>query len=253
MILDQFKLDGRVALVTGANDGIGQAIALGLAEAGADIIAAHRSDISETKRLVAEAGRRFYSVQCDLSKMKSIQVIMDAVKDSFGKVDILVNCAGTIRRQKSLEFTEKNWDDVMNINLKVLFFLSQSVAKLMVEKQIRGKIINISSLLSFQGGILTPSYTASKFGVRGMTMTLANEWAKHGINVNAIAPGYIATKMTEQIRQDEVRSKTILERIPAGRWGTPEDFQGLAVLLASGASDYIQGYTIAIDGGWLGR
>jgi len=253
MVLDNFKLGGKIALVTGANDGIGQGIALGLAEAGADIIAVHRSDISKTSELITALGRRFHSVQCDLTEMESISTIMEAVSESFGQVDILVNCAGTIRRQESLEFTEENWDDVMNINLKVLFFLTQAIARQMKEKEIKGKIINIASLLSFQGGILVPSYTASKSGLKGLTMTLANEWAKYGINVNAIAPGYIATKLTTKLRDDELREKSILERIPVGRWGTPEDFKGLAVLLSSPASDYINGFTIAVDGGWLGR
>lgn len=253
MILDQFKLDGKTALVTGANDGIGQAIAVGLAEAGADIAAVHRSDISETRRQVEALGRRFFPVEADLSKMESVELVYRAVMEHYGRIDILFNNAGTIRREDSENFTEQDWDDVMNLNAKVLFFLTQKVGRQMIERGIAGKIVNTASLLSFQGGIRTPSYTASKSAVRGLTMTLANEWAKYGIQVNAIAPGYIATKITASLREDLDRSKDILCRIPAGRWGTPEDFKGVAVFLASSASDYITGYTIAVDGGWLGR
>lgn len=253
MILGQFSLKGKIALVTGANDGIGQAIALGLAEAGADIAAVYRSDISETRKLVEALGREFFSVKADLCNMESVALVADAVLSHYGRVDILVNNAGQIRREDSAKFTEKDWDDVMNINAKVLFFLTQRIGSDMIDKGVKGKIINIASLLSFQGGIRTASYTVSKSGVKGLTMMLANEWAKHGINVNAIAPGYIATKITTALRSDETRAPEILARIPAGRWGTPEDFKGAAVFLASGASDYINGFTLAVDGGWLGR
>lgn len=253
MILDKFNLTGKVALVTGANDGIGQGMAVGLAEAGCSIAAVYRSDISETKKKVESLGREFFAVKADLSKMESVQTVYDAVMERYGKIDILFNNAGAIIRQDSLEFSEENWDYVMNLNIKTLFFLSQKVAGQMIEKGIKGKIINTASLLSFQGGIKVPSYTASKSGVKGLTMLLANEWAKYGICVNAIAPGYIATKITKALRDDPVRSGEILCRIPAGRWGEPEDFKGIAVFLASPASDYINGYTIAVDGGWLGR
>lgn len=253
MILDQFSLKGKVALVTGANDGIGQAIALGLAEAGASIAAVYRSDITATKEKVEALGVPFFSVKADLSKMESVDLVYNEVMDHYGRIDILFNNAGTIRRDDSLVFSEQDWDDVMNLNIKVLFFLTQKVANQMVSAGIRGKIVNTASLLSFQGGIRTPSYTASKSAVRGITMTLANEWAKHGICVNAIAPGYIATKITTALRNDPARNPDILNRIPAGRWGTPEDFKGIAVFLASPASDYINGSTIAVDGGWMGR
>lgn len=253
MILDQFSLKGKVALVTGANDGIGQAIAVGLAEAGADIAAVYRSDISKTEEMVKALGVRFFSVKADLSQMESVDLVYNAVMEHYGRIDILFNNAGTIRREDSVAFSEQDWDDVMNLNIKVLFFLTQRVANQMIEKRIPGKIVNTASLLSFQGGIRTPSYTASKSAVKGLTMTLANEWAKYGINVNAIAPGYIATKITTALRNDPNRGPDILARIPAGRWGTPEDFKGIAVFLASPASDYINGFTIAVDGGWMGR
>ena len=253
MIIDQFSLKGKVALVTGANDGIGQAIAVGLAEAGADIAAVYRSDISKTEEMVKALGVRFFSVKADLSQMESVDLVYNAVMEHYGRIDILFNNAGTIRREDSVAFSEQDWDDVMNLNIKVLFFLTQRVANQMIEKRIPGKIVNTASLLSFQGGIRTPSYTASKSAVKGLTMTLANEWAKYGINVNAIAPGYIATKITTALRNDPNRGPDILARIPAGRWGTPEDFKGIAVFLASPASDYINGFTIAVDGGWMGR
>lgn len=253
MILDSFKLDGKIALVTGANDGIGQAMAIGLAEAGADIAAVYRSDISETKKAVESLGRRFFSVKADLCDMKSVDIVYNAVMEHYGRIDILFNNAGQIRRADSVDYTEEDWDAVMNINIKVLFFLTQKVGKQFIEKGIRGKVVNTASLLSFQGGIRVPSYTASKSAVKGLTMLLANEWAKYGICVNAIAPGYIATKITKALRDDPVRSKDILVRIPAGRWGEPNDFKGIAVFLASPASDYINGYTIAVDGGWMGR
>lgn len=253
MILEQFRLDGKIALVTGANDGIGQAIAIALAEAGADIATVYRSDISGTEERVRALGRRFFSVKADLSRMESVDLVYGQVMEYYGSIDILFNNAGTIRREDSEKFTEKDWDDVMNLNIKTLFFLTQRVAGQMIEKNIAGKIVNTASLLSFQGGIRTPSYTASKSAVRGITMTLANEWAKYGICVNAIAPGYIATKITTALRSDPQRGGEILARIPAGRWGTPEDFKGIAVFLASPASDYINGSTIAVDGGWMGR
>ena len=180
-------------------------------------------------------------------------MVYQEVMDHYGRIDILFNNAGTIRRDDSVCFSEQDWDDVMNLNIKLLFFLTQRVARQMIDQNIPGKIVNTASLLSFQGGIRTPSYTASKSAVKGLTMTLANEWAKYGINVNAIAPGYIATKITTALRNDPVRNPDILARIPAGRWGTPEDFKGIAVFLASSASDYINGYTIAVDGGWMGR
>lgn len=253
MILDRFSLKGKVALVTGANDGIGQAIAVGLAEAGADIAAVYRSDISRTAELVNALGVNFFAVKADLSEMASVDTVYNAVIEHYGRIDILFNNAGAIRREDSVRFSETDWDEVMNLNIKTLFFLTQKVGAQMIEKGIRGKIVNTASLLSFQGGIRVASYTASKSAVRGITMMLANEWAKYGICVNAIAPGYIATKITTSLRQDPQRGPDILARIPAGRWGTPEDFKGIAVFLASPASDYINGSTIAVDGGWMGR
>ncbi|MCT4706277.1 2-dehydro-3-deoxy-D-gluconate 5-dehydrogenase KduD [Enterobacteriaceae bacterium H11S18] len=253
MILDAFNLQGKVALVTGCDTGLGQGMALGLAEAGCDIIGVGRKTPQETAEKVAALGRRFAAVQADLSQPSVIPDVVAQAVAQMGKIDVLVNNAGTIRRADALEFSEKDWDDVMNLNIKSLFFLSQAVAKQFIKQQGGGKIINIASMLSFQGGIRVPSYTASKSAVLGVTRLLANEWAAHNINVNAIAPGYMATNNTQQLREDEVRNQEILARIPAGRWGTPEDLQGAAVFLASRASDYINGYTIAVDGGWLAR
>lgn len=253
MILHAFNLQGKVALVTGCDKGLGQGMALGLAEAGCDIVSVSRSIPQETAEKVAALGRRMFAIQADLSQPDSIADIVPAAVAAAGRIDILVNNAGTIRREDALTFSEKNWDDVMNLNLKSVFFLSQAVAKQFLKQGNGGKIINIASMLSFQGGIRVPSYTASKSGVLGITRLLANEWAQHGINVNAIAPGYMATNNTQQLRDDAERSKEILDRIPAGRWGTPDDLKGPVVFLASSASDYINGYTVAVDGGWLAR
>lgn len=253
MILHAFNLQGKVALVTGCDKGLGQGMALGLAEAGCDIVSVSRSIPQETAEKVAALGRRMFAIQADLSQPDAIADIVPAAVAAAGRIDILVNNAGTIRREDALIFSEKNWDDVMNLNLKSVFFLSQAVAKQFLQQGNGGKIINIASMLSFQGGIRVPSYTASKSGVLGITRLLANEWAQHGINVNAIAPGYMATNNTQQLRDDAERSKEILDRIPAGRWGTPDDLKGPVVFLASSASDYINGYTVAVDGGWLAR
>jgi 2-deoxy-D-gluconate 3-dehydrogenase len=253
MILDAFKLTGKVAIVTGCRTGLGQGIALGLAEAGADIVGVGQSNLGETKNGVQQAGRTFLGIEADLSSIRVIDGIIDQVVKTFGRIDILVNNAGIIRREDALEFTEKDWDDVMNVNIKTVFFLAQAAAKQFVKQDTGGKIINVASLLSFQGGIRVPSYTASKSGVMGITRILANEWAKYRINVNAIAPGYMVTNNTAPLRQDAKRSEEILQRIPAGRWGMPADLQGVAVFLASEASAYINGYTIAVDGGWLAR
>lgn len=253
MILDAFNLTGKVAIVTGCDTGLGQGMTLGLAQAGCDIVGVNRKSPEETAARVTALGRRFMSIQADLSQQAGIQDIVAKTVADMGRVDILVNNAGTIRREDALTFSEKNWDDVMNLNLKSVFFLSQAVARQFIAQGDGGKIINIASMLSFQGGIRVPSYTASKSGVLGITRLLANEWSKHGINVNAIAPGYMATNNTQALRDDEQRSKEILERIPAERWGTPEDLQGPVVFLASSASDYVNGYTLAVDGGWLAR
>ena len=253
MILDKFNLAGKVAIVTGASRGLGAGMAIGLAEAGADlVVVASSARLQETVDKIKALGRRCLGIQADLIDTKVIPQIIDATLKEYGRIDILINCAGIIRRAPAIEFSEKDWDDVIQINQKATFFLCQAAAKEMV-KQKKGKIINIASLLSFQGGIIVPSYTASKSAVAGLTKTLANEWAPLGINVNAIAPGYMATEMTEALQKSADRAPAILARIPAGRWGTPEDMKGLAVFLASDAAEYLQGQVIAVDGGWLGR
>ncbi len=253
MILDAFKLDGKVAVVTGSSTGLGQGIAAALAEAGADVAGVDYVASPETKKMVEALGRRFLEIVADLSSLAPVAGIVEDTVRTLGRVDILVNNAGIIRRQDAVDFTEKDWDDVMNINAKTVFFLSQAAARRFIAQGSGGKIINIASMLSFQGGIRVPSYTASKSAVMGVTRLMANEWAKHGICANAIAPGYMATNNTAALRADQERSKAILDRIPAGRWGTPADVQGAAVFLASRASDYVNGYTLAVDGGWLAR
>ncbi|AJI82395.1 TPA: 2-dehydro-3-deoxy-D-gluconate 5-dehydrogenase KduD [Yersinia enterocolitica] len=253
MILDSFELKGKIALVTGCDTGLGQGMAIGLAEAGCDIVGVNIVEPKETIEKVTALGRRFLSLTADLSKIDGIPALLERAIAEFGQIDILVNNAGIIRREDAINFSEKDWDDVMNVNIKTVFFMSQAVAKQFIKQGTGGKIINVASMLSYQGGIRVPSYTASKSAVMGVTRLLANEWAKHGINVNAVAPGYMATNNTQQLRKDEERSKEILDRIPAGRWGLPDDLKGPVVFLASKASDYISGYTIAVDGGWLAR
>lgn len=250
MILDMFSLKGKVAVVTGSNTGLGQGICRAFVEAGAKVVGVSRRPSTETAEML---GENFYNVLVDLSSCDVIPKVVEGALEKFGRIDILVNNAGIIKRQDSIEFSEENWDTVMSVNLKTVFFLSQAVAKQFIKQGSGGKIINIASMLSYQGGIRVPSYTASKSAIRGITMTLSNEWAKYGINVNGIAPGYMATNNTQQLRQDEERSADILARIPAGRWGTPADLEGAAVFLASAASDYVNGFTLAVDGGWLGR
>ncbi|HEV7309902.1 2-dehydro-3-deoxy-D-gluconate 5-dehydrogenase KduD [Ensifer sp.] len=248
-----FDLSGRFAIITGANTGIGQAIAIGLAEAGADIVGVGRSSMTDTRRQVASVGRRFLAITTDLSQTrKSAQVVEEAL--ALGATpDILVNNAGIVRRADALDFSEEDWDAVLDTNLKSAFFLSQAFAKAAIAKGSSAKIINIASLLSFQGGIRVPSYTASKSGLAGLTKLLANEWADRGINVNAIAPGYVETNNTEALRADAERSADILKRIPAGRWARPGDMVGAAVFLAASASDYVHGTILPVDGGWLAR
>ncbi|MEI7025025.1 2-dehydro-3-deoxy-D-gluconate 5-dehydrogenase KduD [Paenibacillus sp. y28] len=253
MILSRFDLSNKVAIVTGASTGLGQGMALGLAEAGADIVGVDYVAMPETELQVSARGRKFLGIQADLMRLDPIQGIIDQTVEAFGKVDILVNNAGIIRRADAIEFTEKDWDDVMNINVKTVFFFGQAAARQFIKQGTGGKIINIASMLSFQGGIRVPSYTASKSGVMGITRLMANEWAKHDIHVNAIAPGYMATHNTAPIRADEDRSKAILDRIPAERWGLPGDLAGPVVFLASSASSYVNGHTLAVDGGWLAR
>ena len=248
-----FDLTGKVALVTGANTGLGQGLAVGLAAAGADIVAAGRSSPAETEKAVRALGQKFAFVPADFSQPSIAGDVAARAGAAFGPVNILVNNAGTIKRNDALDFTESDWDEVMDVNLKSVFFLSQAVARSMVSSGVGGKVINIASMLSFQGGIRVASYTSSKSGIAGLTKLLANEWAKHGINVNAIAPGYFATNNTDALRADEKRNTEILGRIPAGRWGQPSDLAGAAVFLASGASDYVHGTILAVDGGWLAR
>lgn len=250
---DPFRLDGRVALVTGANTGLGQAIAVALARAGANIAAVGRTPPTDTAREVLAAGRRFEFIEAALDTNAPVERVVAEATNTLGAIDILVNNAGTIRRNDALDFTEEDWDAVMGVNLKTAFFLAQAVARRMVEEQRRGKIINIASMLSFQGGIRVASYTASKSGLLGVTRLLANEWAKYGINVNAIAPGYFETNNTEALRADETRNRDILARIPAGKWGVPEELGGAAVFLASRAADYVHGTVLPVDGGWLAR
>jgi 2-deoxy-D-gluconate 3-dehydrogenase len=253
MILDKFKLTGKVAIVTGAGRGLGQGAALGFAEAGADLALVDILNTDETAKRARALGRRVCQIQANLLERAAARRIADTTIQELGSIDILLNNAGIIRRAPLLEFTEKDWDEVIQINESTVFFLSQAVAKQMVKQGRGGKIINIASLLSFQGGIRVPSYTAAKSAVMGLTRLMANELAPHRINVNAVAPGYMATDNTAPLRADPQRSAEILGRIPAGRWGDPEDLQGALVFLASSASDYVTGYTLAVDGGWLAR
>ena len=247
-----FDLTGRWAVVTGANTGIGQGIAVALAAAGAGIVAVGRSVMDETEALIASTGAAFRTIRADLGQQDVLEPVIAEAEGVTGGVDILVNNAGIIRRADSVDFTEADWDAVIDLNLKSAFFLTQSAARRMIPRG-RGKIVNIASLLSFQGGIRVPSYTASKSGLAGLTKLLACEWAAKGVNVNAIAPGYFVTNNTTALREDEKRSSEILGRIPAGRWGNPGDIGGAAVFLASSAADYVHGITLPVDGGWLAR
>lgn len=253
MVLESFNLEGKVAIVTGCDTGLGQGMALALAKAGCDIVGVNVVEPTDTKEQVSALGRKFIDISANLISLDDVPSIIDRAVTELGHIDILVNNAGIIRRCDALEFSEKDWDDVMNINVKSVFFMSQAVAKQFIAQGTGGKIINIASMLSFQGGIRVPSYTAAKSGVMGITRLMANEWAKHNINVNAIAPGYMATNNTQALRADEERSQEILDRIPANRWGLPSDLGGPIVFLASEASSYVNGYTIAVDGGWLAR
>ncbi|MFZ1326140.1 MAG: 2-dehydro-3-deoxy-D-gluconate 5-dehydrogenase KduD [Candidatus Contendobacter sp.] len=252
-MLNRFDLSGKVAIVTGCNTGLGQGMAVALAEAGADVVGVNRSAATETHAAITAVGRRFHEIRAELSDMAVLQPVVEEACQAFGQIDILVNNAGIIRRADALEFSEQDWDEVIDLNLKSVFFLSQAVARRFIAQDSPGKIINIASMLSFQGGVRVPSYTASKSGVLGLTRLLACEWAAKRINVNAIAPGYMVTNNTAALREDEKRNADILGRIPAQRWGTPEDLAGPVVFLASSASDYVNGYTLAVDGGWLAR
>jgi 2-deoxy-D-gluconate 3-dehydrogenase len=252
-ILDSFKLNGKTAVVTGAARGLGQGMALALAEAGADIVAVDILPAEDTRKQVEAFGRKCATITANLGDRASIPVLIEQAKKSFASLDILVNCAGIIRRADFQDFTEKDWDEVMGINIDAVFFLSQAFVRELLARKAPGKIINIASMLSFQGGIRVPSYTASKSAVQGLTRLMASELGGRGLNINAIAPGYMATDNTAPLRADADRSASILARIPAGRWGTPDDLKGAVVFLASAASDYVNGYTVAVDGGWLAR
>ena len=254
MILEAFKLDGNTAIVTGAARGLGQGMAVGLAEAGADVLGVDvLSPLDETRQRVEATGRRFVEVKADLSSTEDIGRVLDTARSELGGFDILVNNAGIIRRHPAHEFPVEDWDLVMDINLRTLFFLTQAFGKALIEAKRPGKVINVCSMLSYSGGILVAPYTASKSAVAGITRLLGNEWAPHGINVNGIAPGYMATDNTAPLRADPARSREILSRVPMDRWGTPEDLCGAVVFLASSASNYITGTIIRVDGGWLTR
>ena len=250
--MNPFDLSGRVAVVTGANTGIGQAIAVALAAAGADVACVGRTPAEDTVAQIRALGRRAEIVSADLSTIEPVARVVEETLGHFGKIDILVNNAGIIRRADAVDFTEENWDAVVDTNLKSVFFLCQAAGRHMIQAG-SGRIINIASMLTFQGGIRVPSYTASKSGLGGLTKLLANEWAKHGLTVNAIAPGYIATNNTAALQADEARNAAILDRIPAARWGNSTDLGGAAVFLASDAAAYVQGHILAVDGGWLAR
>lgn len=252
-IIDTFRLDGKVAVVTGANTGLGQGMSVALAQAGAKVVGVARRSCEDTKKLIEADGGEFAEIIADLSDMSSIDKIVNGAVAAFGQADILVNNAGLIKRNDAIDFTEDEWDSVIQVNQKMVFFLSQAFAKQYIKQGHGGKIININSMLSYQGGIRVPSYAASKSAVMGLTKAMANEWAKYNINVNGIAPGYMATNNTAQLRTDGDRNEAIIDRIPAGRWGTPEDMQGAVVYLASAASDYVNGFVLAVDGGWLAR
>jgi 2-deoxy-D-gluconate 3-dehydrogenase len=254
LILDQFKLHGRVALVTGASTGLGAAIAVALAEAGAQVCCHGNTRSPEsTCDQIQSAGGVAHGITGDLSKPETPKNLVAQTLVRFGRIDILINNAGTIRRAAAVDYSEDDWAAVIEVNLSSVFRLSQLAGRQMIETGRGGKIVNIASLLSFQGGITVPAYAASKGGVAQLTKALANEWAKHGINVNAIAPGYMRTNNTTALQADETRNRQILERIPAGRWGEPEDLAGAAVFLSSSASDYINGHVLLVDGGWMGR
>lgn len=254
MILDQFKLDGRVALITGASTGLGAAIAIALAQAGAQV-SCHGNTRSpqSTCDQIKTFGGVAHAISGDLSKPETPRRLVDETLERFGRIDILINNAGTIRRAPAVDYSDEDWATVIEVNLSSVFRLSKLVGGQMIERGRGGKIVNIASLLSFQGGITVPAYAAAKGGVVQLTKALANEWARHGINVNAIAPGYMRTSNTAALQADETRNRQILERIPAGRWGEPEDLAGAAVFLSSGASDYVNGHVLVVDGGWMGR
>ncbi len=253
-VLDLFRLDGKVALITGAASGLGAAIAAGLAQAGASVaVHGNRRAADETATAITAAGGTAAAFQADLSSTTGPEALFEAVRAHFGRVDILVNNAGTIHRDAAVDTTLESWQQVLQVNLTSVFQLSQLLARDVFARGAAGKIVNIASLLSFQGGIRVPAYASSKGGVAQLTKALANEWAPKGIQVNAIAPGYFATSNTEALQSDETRNRQILERIPAGRWGQPSDLAGAALFLSSAASDYVTGTVLTVDGGWMGR
>ncbi len=250
--MNLFNLKGKTALITGTSGGLGQGIAIGLAEAGADVVCVARGSSSEAVEMAQAMGRQAAAIEADLSDASKLQSVFDQALSLTGRIDILINNAGTIRRTPAKDHSEKDWFDVIDLNLNTVFLLSQMAGRHMIERG-SGKIINICSMLSYQGGINVPGYTASKHGVAGLTKAFANEWAASGVQVNGIAPGYMITDNTAQIQADEKRKASITERIPAGRWGTPEDLQGAAIFLASSASDYVNGHVLCVDGGWMAR
>ncbi len=253
MILDKFSLKGKVAVVTGANTGLGQGMCVALAQAGAKVAGVARRSCEETKKLIEADGGEFLEIIADLSSTEPVERILSETVARFGRADILVNNAGIIIREDAIDYKEEDWNKVIMTNQSVVFFLCQAFARQYVKQGEGGKIVNVASMLSYQGGIRVPAYTASKSAILGLTRALANEWAQYNINVNAIAPGYMATNNTTQLRSDEDRQAQILERIPAARWGTPEDMMGAVVFLSSEAASYVNGFTVAVDGGWLAR
>lgn len=253
-IVETFRLDGKVALVTGASRGLGRAMAEGLAEAGADmaVVSTQLENLHDVVQSITGLGKMGFPLTCDVSNPQQVEDVIEKTVAKFDRIDILVNCAGTIRRSPAEDFSTEDWNVVLDVNLTGTFYCCRAAGNVML-KQKQGKIINIASLLSFSGGITIPAYAASKGGVAQLTKALSNEWAAHGIQVNAIAPGYYVTDMTEKLRENEARFKEISDRIPAGRWGKPEDLKGAVVFLASNASDYVSGHILVVDGGWMAR
>jgi len=250
MILNQFRLDNQVATITGGTKGLGKAIAVALAEAGADIAVVSRNDNPDLKEAILSLGRRYYHHPADLTRRQQTRRVIPAVVENLGDIGILVNNAGIIRRSPAMDYLEIDWDDTLEIDLTAAFLLSQAAGRIMLKRK-SGKIINIASIISFQGGLNVAAYAAAKHGIAGLTKALANDWAQHGVNVNAIAPGFFATELTEALQNDPVRSESIKGRTPAGRWGSPEDISGAAVFLAAPASDFVHGTVLAVDGGWM--
>ncbi|MGC6589170.1 2-dehydro-3-deoxy-D-gluconate 5-dehydrogenase KduD [Paenibacillus sp. Dod16] len=251
-MLEMFSLGNKTAIITGGNRGLGEAMSLGLAEAGANIVVIARNENPELEEKIKGLGRKYKMISMDLSDVSKFEEVVESINEEFGSIDILINNAGVQKRHPSVDFPKEDWDFVLNVNTKAVFFLCQAVGIKMIE-QGKGKIVNIASLLSFQGGFTVPAYAASKGAVMQFTKSLSNEWARLGVNVNGIAPGYMETEMNTVIMADKIRSEQIAQRIPAGRWGKPEDLVGAAIFLSSNASDYVNGEIIVVDGGWMGR